>query len=249
MQPIYVIGDIHGHLDKLSHAMDLIHQDGGRDAKVLFIGDLIDRGPDSRGVIDALMVGQAQGRDWTVLKGNHDRMFEWFLQSPPRHDAHLLVGMHWFHEKIGGIETMASYGITVDPFQDRLFRIHEQALKIVPSEHITFLNDLNLYHETNSLIFVHAGIQPNVSMPDQDPEDLLWLRPDEGHYPRDMAKIVVHGHTPIDQPTHFGTHINVDGGAAFGRAIVPVVITQTGAYRLTSAGRETMQNTASVQRR
>ncbi|NBQ28203.1 MAG: serine/threonine protein phosphatase, partial [Rhodobacteraceae bacterium] len=89
--PLYVVGDIHGHLDTLIDALDLIAVDGGQDAKVVFVGDLVDRGPDSRGVIEYLINGIANGRDWTVLKGNHDRMFEWFMESPPRHDPHLLV--------------------------------------------------------------------------------------------------------------------------------------------------------------
>ena len=238
MQPLYVIGDIHGHLDKLANAVDLIDQDGGKDAKIIFIGDLVDRGPDSKGVVQFLIDGIAQGRDWTILKGNHDRMFEWFMQSPPRHDAHFLVGMHWFHEKIGGVETLASYGITVTPMIDRLYEIHTQALANVPQVHVDFLKSQKLLHCDNNFIFAHAGINPSHAMDAQNEDDLLWLRPPDGYYPKDMPFLVIHGHTPIEAPTHFGTHINVDGGAAFGRALIPIVICDTGTYTITTRGRQ-----------
>ncbi len=237
MQPLYVIGDIHGHLDKLANAVDLIDQDGGKDAKIIFIGDLVDRGPDSKGVIQFLIDGIATGRNWTVLKGNHDRMFEWFMQTPPRHDAHMLVGMHWFHEKIGGIETLASYGITVTPMIDRLNEIHAQAIANVPQAHVDFLKSQELLHCDNTFIFAHAGINPSHSMDAQNEEDLLWLRAPDGYYPKNLPFLVIHGHTPIAEPTHFGTHINVDGGAAFGRAIIPIVLCSDGVHKLTSGGR------------
>ncbi len=227
MQPLYVIGDIHGHLDKLANAVDLIDQDGGKDAKIIFIGDLVDRGPDSKGVIQFLIDGIAAGRNWTVLKGNHDRMFEWFMQTPPRHDAHMLVGMHWFHEKIGGIETLASYGITVTPIINRLYEIHTQALANVPQVHVDFLKSQELLHCDNTFIFAHAGINPSRPMDAQNEKTSYGCV----HLTVLPKKFVVfgdprpHSHS---EPTHFGTHINVDGGAAFGRAIIPIVLCSDG---------------------
>jgi hypothetical protein len=81
--PIYAIGDIHGHLDKLEEVMEAILADGGPEAEVVFLGDLVDRGPDSRGVIDFVLDGLKQGRKWTILTGNHDRMFRYFLEPSP----------------------------------------------------------------------------------------------------------------------------------------------------------------------
>jgi len=110
--PIYAIGDIHGQLALLKDVLDRIERDGGPEARIVFLGDYVDRGPDSCGVIDLLSRGLANGRDWICLKGNHDHLFEWFIAPPvPRQDPHLLIGYHWFHERIGGIETAASYGI------------------------------------------------------------------------------------------------------------------------------------------
>lgn len=80
---LYAIGDIHGQLDMLHNALDLIETDGGRDAQIVFMGDYTDRGPDSRGVIDLLIEGRDAERNWTFLMGNHDRMFEGFLREDP----------------------------------------------------------------------------------------------------------------------------------------------------------------------
>ena len=84
MTALYAIGDIHGQLASLIQAVEWIEKDGGSEAPIVFLGDYIDRGPDIRGVLDFLIQGRLAGRHWTFLKGNHDRMFEWFLQSQNR---------------------------------------------------------------------------------------------------------------------------------------------------------------------
>ncbi len=113
----YAIGDIHGHLDKLQAAHALIAEDrarcGDMDAPVVHIGDLVDRGPDCKGVVQYLIDGQARGENWVVLKGNHDRMMEMFLREHPMVDTQLLIDHNWLHPRIGGIETLASYGVEV----------------------------------------------------------------------------------------------------------------------------------------
>ena len=110
---IYAIGDIHGQLAMLEDALRRIEADGGPDARIVFLGDYTDRGPNSRGVIERLAQGKAEARNWVFLMGNHDRMFSMFLADYPRNDDRLLVGYHWLHPRIGGIETLASYGIEV----------------------------------------------------------------------------------------------------------------------------------------
>ena len=93
--PIYAIGDIHGQLAMLENALLRIEADGGPDARIVFLGDYCDRGPDSHGVIDRLARGQAEGRNWVCIKGNHDRMFSMFLEDHPRTDDRLLVLSRW----------------------------------------------------------------------------------------------------------------------------------------------------------
>ena len=113
--PLYAIGDIHGYQAELDRVLSLIEDDGGPDAHVIFLGDYTDRGPDSAAVLDTLVEGKAQGRNWTFLKGNHDRMFEWFMEVPPRHDPYMMVSLYWLHERLGGAATLESYGIDVRP--------------------------------------------------------------------------------------------------------------------------------------
>ena len=109
--PTYAIGDIHGQIHELDRALALITADGGLDANIVFLGDYTDRGPDSRAVFETLIEGKDAGRNWTFLKGNHDRMFEWFMDEPLRHDPYLNVELYWLHKRLGGDTTLESYGV------------------------------------------------------------------------------------------------------------------------------------------
>ena len=235
--PIYAIGDIHGHLDKLEEVTARIFADGGPDAEVVFLGDLVDRGPDSKGVIDFVLNGLEQGRNWTVLTGNHDRMFRYFLELSPRVDMRLRPDLYWLHERLGGRETLASYGLTFDP-EARLSEIHAAARATVPEQHVTFLTQLPYTKLHSDLLFVHAGIRPEVALEDQLDDDLCWIREDFLNYPNPHPWLVVHGHTPVDRPTHFGNHVNLDTGAGYGQAITAAVFENGRLWHLTAQGRE-----------
>lgn len=235
-QPIYAIGDIHGQLGMLEDALALIETDSGGNAHVVFLGDYVDRGAHSRGVLDTLIAGMAEGRNWTPLKGNHDRMFQWFMEDVPRHDPHLLVGYHWFHDRLGGVETMASYGVRFDN-QTRLKDLHARAKEVVPQSHVDFLDALALTHETDDLLFVHAGIRPGVSLADQTEEDLVWIRQEFHNHTGPHAKLVVHGHTPVQQATHYGNRINLDSGAGYYKPLSTAVFEGSDCWLLTPAGR------------
>lgn len=221
--PIYAVGDIHGQLHLLEEILDRIETDGGAGARVVFVGDYVDRGPDSRGVIELLSRGLAEGRDWICLKGNHDRMFEWFIAPPvPRADPHMLVGYHWFHERIGGLETAQSYGVEVPP-RIRQKTLAAQMREAIPDTHLHFLQGLRLWHAEAGKIFVHAGIRHGVPMEDQDEEDLLWIRDEFLEDSRGHGALVVHGHTPVDAPDLRGNRLNLDTGAAYGGALTAAV--------------------------
>ncbi|WP_254444563.1 metallophosphoesterase family protein [Ruegeria arenilitoris] len=234
--PIYAIGDIHGQLDMLRDALNKIELDGGPDARVVFLGDYVDRGPDSRGVLDLLIEGKREGRNWVMLLGNHDRMFSYFMCDYPVHDAHLLVGYHWFHERLGGIQTMESYGISVSD-QDRLYEVHARAVETVPQDHVAFLRDLPLYHREDELLFVHAGIRPGVELADQSEEDLVWIRQEFLANARSYPWLVVHGHTPVQTAEHYGNRVNLDAGAGYGRLLATAVFEGRKCWLLTEAGR------------
>lgn len=137
---LYAIGDIHGHIDLLRAAHDLIAEDMARHGtgQTVHVGDLVDRGPDSRGVIEHLMQGQARGEDWIVLKGNHDRMFTRFLNDPTEPEPGLRADLGWLHPKLGGPTTLASYGVT--KAADRpIPKVHADAVAAVPQAHRDYL--------------------------------------------------------------------------------------------------------------
>ncbi len=235
-KPIYAIGDLHGQSAEFDRLLSLIDRDGGPEAQVVFLGDYTDRGPDSRGVLDRLIAGRAEGRDWITLLGNHDRMFAWFLEDFPRHDPHLLVGYHWLHERLGGVETLASYGIVFEG-QTRLEDLHAMALQAVPEDHRAFLRGLVLMHQTPDLAFVHAGIRPGIALDQQDENDLVWIRQEFLKHTEPHPKLIVHGHTPVDRVTHCGNRVNLDTGAGYGRPASAVVFEGRACWEITEKGR------------
>lgn len=231
---IYVVGDIHGQLEQLETALDRIEKDGG--GRVIFLGDLIDRGANSRHVIETLMQGQAEGWDWHVLKGNHDRLAARFLQPQPMYDPQITIGLDWLAPKIGGREMLASYGVTVTD-QMRYYQIHAEAMAAVPQAHIDFLDGLLPSFDAGDFFCAHAGIRPGVPLAEQTEDDLCWIRNVFLDDPRPHPKLIVHGHTAVMAPEHKGNRINLDSGAAFGRDLTTAVFEGTDCYVLTDQGR------------
>ena len=239
-RPIYAIGDIHGQPGMLETALNRIEQDGGPDARIVFLGDYVDRGPDSRAVIERIRAGIEAGRDWIALLGNHDRMFSMFMEDYPRNDSRLLVGYHWLHDRIGGVETLASYGVEVVD-GDRIYEVHADARAAVPQDHLDFLTGLKPYHQEGDLLFVHAGIRPGVALQDQTTDDLIWIRQEFLNDQTLHPWLVVHGHTPADQAEHRGNRINLDAGAGYGRPLVSAVFEGRDCWQLTVNGREALE--------
>ena len=237
-QTLYAIGDIHGQLGMLETALAQIDADGGRNARVVFLGDYVDRGPDSKGVIDRLVRGLADGRDWICLKGNHDRFFEWYLDTDgPRFDPHLLVGYHWFHPAIGGTETIASYDVYL-PDRIRKTDLAELLHAAVPDTHKAFLRGLKTAHHQDGRFFAHAGIRPGVPLDQQAENDLLWIRQEFHSDKRDHGALVVHGHTPVDAPERYANRINLDTGAGYGRPLTVAGFEGEDVFILTAKGRQ-----------
>ncbi|WP_136683414.1 metallophosphoesterase [Falsirhodobacter xinxiangensis] len=238
----YAIGDIHGHLDLLHRAHGLIEADGS-DAPIVHIGDLVDRGPDSRGVVEHLRAGIASGRDWIVLKGNHDRMFEAFLGDPKSHDPGLRPDLSWLHPRLGGGGTLASYGVA--NASDRpVAAVHEEALAAVPQSHRDFIRGLPYSHRRGDAIFVHAGIRPGVKMEYQTEDDLCWIREPFLSDQTEHGALIVHGHTAIDTATLYNNRLNLDSSAAYGGPLSAVVIEGRDVWLLTPEGRKPLTVTA-----
>ena len=236
----YAIGDIHGQLAKLKRAHVLIEADRAEveddTAPVVHIGDLPDRGPDTKGVIDFLINGQKAGEPWVVLKGNHDRMMAWFLQIPPRRDHCLRAEFEWLHPRLGGQESLASYGVDIAagrPIDD----LQRDAVARIPGAHKDFLDGLPTSYRHGAVFFCHAGIRPGVALDNQTEDDLLWIRQPFHASKADHGALIVHGHTPVDAVTHYGNRVNIDTGAGYGKAISAIVIEGREIWLLTDQGR------------
>lgn len=240
----YAIGDIHGHLDLLRAAHDWIEADRARTgdaaAPVVHLGDLVDRGPDSPGVIDYLMRGRAEGHNWVVLKGNHDRMFALFLADPAARDPGLRAQLSYLHPAIGGAETLASYGVR--RAADRpVAKVHADAQAAVPEAHRAFLAGLPTHLERGPVLFVHAGIRPEVALDAQSETDLVWIRAPFLDHPGPHPWLVVHGHTAIEAPRHYGHRVNIDSRAAYGGPLTAVVVEERAVFLLGPDGRRPLE--------
>lgn len=239
---LYAIGDIHGHLALLQAAHDLIAEDIARHGPgpVIHVGDLCDRGPDAKGVIDYLMLGIAEGRDWVVLKGNHDRMFTRFLHDPAEPEPGLRAELSWLHPRLGGSDTLRSYGVA-NAGDRPIAPVQAEALAMVPQAHVDFLTSRPTLHRAGTCAFVHAGIRPGVALEDQTETDLVWIREPFLSDPALHGPLIVHGHTAIARATHYGNRLNLDSSAAYGGPLSAVVIEGREAALLTSAGRRKLQ--------
>ncbi|PRY91446.1 metallophosphoesterase [Donghicola tyrosinivorans] len=237
----YAIGDIHGHLDKLQGVHALIEADravtGDHAAPVVHLGDFADRGPDVNGVLEYMIAGQTEGRPWINILGNHDRMMWHFLQEEEQSDP-LRDDLHWLmlNINIGGRKSLASYGVDVS--DDRpVAEIHAEGRAKVPAAHLDFITSLKEYHWADDLYFCHAGVRPNVALDAQVQDDLVWIRKDFHDHHDSFGPLIIHGHTHLDEITHYGNRLNIDTGAAYGGPISVVVIEGRDVWELTENGR------------
>jgi len=236
----YAIGDIHGHLALLHEAHHRIELDRKRckdaDAPVIHLGDLVDRGPDSAGVIRYLREGMAEGAPWEVLKGNHDRLFEKFVSEPDWQDPHLRDDVTYLHPAIGGAQTLMSYGMyrTTSLHSDNA---RVQARQAVPPEDIAFLRDRPLSLGYGDVLHVHAGIRPGVPLEQQSEQDLVWIRDPFLMDTRDHGHLILHGHSALPRATHYRNRVNIDSSAAYGGPLTAVVVEGRDVFLLTENGR------------
>lgn len=235
----YAIGDIHGQIDRLREAHRRIAEDrhltGDDQAPVVHLGDLVDRGPDSAGVIALLSEGIAAGQPWQVVKGNHDRLFTGFIADPLWHDPGFSADLDWLNPRLGGNTTLASYG--VDVAGRALAEIHAEALVRVPAAHLAFLTAQPCWIQRGEATFVHAGIRPGIAMEAQVEQDLLWIRAGFLEDTRSHGTLIVHGHTALPAARHYGNRLNLDSGAGYGRELSVAVIEGRSAALLTEDGR------------
>lgn len=206
---IYAVGDIHGRADLLNALLERIdnHLAGSpvEHPTHVFLGDYIDRGPASCEVIGRLIERQ-RTHEIVCLKGNHEAFMLEFLADPGVLDD-------WRHS--GGLPTLMSYGL-VPPGRaeaDGRRKLVAALKQALPETHRDFLAGLRTNFVCGDYFFVHAGVRPNVRLADQKEEDLLWIRDEFLTSRNDFGKIVVHGHTPVQEPDIRKNRINIDTGA------------------------------------
>lgn len=207
---IYAIGDIHGRFDLLEGLLQRIAEDeadrGGPRGELIFLGDLVDRGPDSAKVVERLIALRQERSDTRFLLGNHEEVFLSALEGSVK-------GMRFFH-RIGGMETILSYGITPKDYAAADFEELSQMLQAaVPDSHRQFLASFEDMIVEGDYVFVHAGIRPDVALADQVPRDLRWIREDFLRHDGAFERIVVHGHTISSDVVQLPHRIGLDTGA------------------------------------
>ena len=202
------IGDTHGCLDQLTRLLDDCRRFAkGQQTTFIFLGDYIDRGPDSRGVIQTIIDMQAVDPDRVIaLAGNHEDLL---LASLTSHDA---IG-RWLANSGGA--TLRSYGVT--------------SPKDLPADHLAWIRNLPTHHDDGQRFFVHAGIRPGVPLDQQTREDMLWIREPFLSADVDHGRLIVHGHTPQrdGKPDIHPNRVNLDTGAVFGRKLTAAVFSDS----------------------
>ncbi len=210
---VYAVGDIHGRRDLLQMivrkiSVDAIASGATEQPILIFLGDYVDRGPESAGVISYILaLRELHGFEVRCLKGNHEQTLLKFLEDPA-------IGPMWLEH--GGGSTLASYGI-VAPTRRADAAAWEAASKAfaeaLPADHLAFYQGLELSITLGDYFFVHAGVRPGVGLADQSEDDLLWSRGEFLSERRPFEKIIVHGHTPCETAYIGPTRIGVDTGA------------------------------------
>jgi serine/threonine protein phosphatase 1 len=207
---VYVIGDIHGRLDLLSGLHHRIVEDARSMrgvARLIYLGDYIDRGPSSREVLEFLSSAHRDTIPATCLLGNHEAMLLRFLED-------CSVGPEWF--AYGGLATLMSYGIGVKgegSTKQKLIRTQQALRQNLPARHNEFLLRLPTHVSLGDYYFVHAGVRPGIPLDLQKDTDLIWIR-EEFLASRDFhGKIVVHGHSYKTEPEVMPNRIGIDTGA------------------------------------
>lgn len=229
---IYAIGDIHGRADLLVELLEAIHEDNGRrpylPVEIIFLGDLVDRGLQSEKVISCVMDMAKKGAPVRFLKGNHEEVFIEAARGDVRSTR--------FFCRIGGRETLLSYGLTKSEYGAMDFeQLTDWMRAHVPSEHIDFLDSFEDMIEIGDYLFVHAGIRPDIPLPRQTVRDLRWIRSEFLNSTRSFGKMVVHGHTPTEEIDEQANRIGIDTGAYFSGKLTALCLEKEERWMLSTA--------------
>jgi serine/threonine protein phosphatase 1 len=225
---IYAVGDVHGRVDLLRALHQLIHDDACRHPAarnvVVYLGDYIDRGQDSSGVIELLLDAPLPGFSSVHLKGNHEDALLRFLDDTR-------IGPAWLF--YGGADTLRSYGVA-PPFpptrREELLRAQAELRQLLPERHRRFMESLPFTYAEGDYLFVHAGLRPGVPLEQQSPEDMLWIRDEFLYSDENFGRVVVHGHSITPRPDVQRNRIGIDTGAYASDRLTALVLEGDG-YR------------------
>jgi serine/threonine protein phosphatase 1 len=209
---IYAIGDIHGRADLLQKLHTLIAEDAAAapahtQKTIVYLGDYVDRGLNSREVLDILLAPAPPGLAAVHLKGNHEEAMVRFLDD-------VAIGPAWF--AMGGDATAYSYGVGLPKglaSEARFGHVWAEMTRRVPTAHVAFLKALPLTYSAGDYFFTHAGARPGIPLDQQSPDDLLWIREEFLAAPGGWDKVVVHGHSATHRPETLPHRIGIDTGA------------------------------------
>jgi len=225
---IYAVGDVHGRADLLDMLLDKILRDAAsapNACSLVFVGDYIDRGQDSRGVVDR-MLHLPSGFETYCLRGNHEQALLDFLEDPTTYRV-------W--RRYGAAETLQSYDVEPPSEDEAAISIaRDELAEKIPASHLRFMRDLPLSVEIGAYHFVHAGVRPGVALEDQSAEDMLWIRDEFLNSTEDFGKVIVHGHTPTDRPVCRSNRIGIDTRAFSSGCLTAVVLDGVGARFLST---------------
>lgn len=207
---VYAIGDVHGRMDLLDTLLDMIAQDdasrGPAQLTLIFLGDLMDRGGDSRAVIERVMALIGSGGDVRCLQGNHEELFI----AAARGDIRVMPTFR----RMGAEQTLESYGLGPGRFTVMSdAEIIAWMLHHVPRAHVDFLDALPDWTEVGDYLFVHAGIRPGVAIEAQKSSDLRWIRRDFLNHDTPHSHMIVHGHSITPEVDERNNRIGIDTGA------------------------------------
>ena len=208
---VYAIGDIHGRDDLLNALLTQIEADdlarGAADTQIIFLGDLVDRGPGSAAVVETALALKTSGRNVRFLMGNHEEVFVSVCRkSDPK--------VTRFFLRIGGEATVLSYPITRAEYMTLdMEQLTERLDTLVPREHVEFIESFEDQIIIGDYVFVHAGIRPGVPLSDQKQSDMRWIREEFIDQRGDLEKVVVYGHTIYEEVEERGSRIGIDTGA------------------------------------
>jgi serine/threonine protein phosphatase 1 len=230
----YAVGDIHGRVDLLEHLLAKIHADlqrrPTRKTLLVFVGDLIDRGPSSAQVIERLRCYRREGVKPVFLLGNHEEVLLRILAGDST------VVESWL--QFGGLQCLQSYGVTLARIRGRSAKqVIEIVRTVVPKEHVQFLETFVDSCRFGDYLFVHAGIRPGIEVDQQSQSDLRWIRDPFLFDESDHGFVVVHGHTISDEVDERPNRIGIDTGAYRSGVLTALAVEGTERWLIDTSGR------------